>query len=444
MFDDTPANAMPHSLDAEEAVIGSVLINPDCFYDVSVKLPNGSREFYIQRLAWMWDAFAALTERRSPVDTLTVCDELSRVGRLEEIGGPAYVMQHTMRVPTSLHAESYADIVRDRRIRRDLLTAARRQTMLAYDTSQSIEDVMSQSMSAVSDAAGTALQGQTRSAHDVFSSLYDQVEALSRQPANVLPGVPTGLVDLDRLLGGGLQKGRFYIVGGRPGQGKTSLLLTMLYNAAYECRRKVAVFSLEMENEELGTRLISIQTSINGQKISTGKIEETDWDSFVTGIETGSMAPIQFDDNAYLTPSQLRAKCKRIQAMFGLDLVILDYIGLMNPDRHYNNKVDEVSSLSRSLKLLSRELHVPVLAAHQLSRAVEGRADGEPQMSDLRDSGGLEQDADAVMLIYQDKEQALLSHLKLDKQRAGPTGVIDLVFNKSCTRFNSLARMEIR
>jgi len=436
---ETAISTPPHNPEAEIAVLGALLIDPEAFHDVADILERGAGEFYQQAHGHIWRSIAHLSEQRIPIDLLTVCQELERQGRLEEIGGAAYIMGLINRTPTSLHAAAYARIVRDQRVRREILRAAGRAAQLAYDLTTAIEQTSAQVMTVVSDAVAGVAVGQARGAAQLFSDLYDLVDDRSRQPAGRLPGVASGFSDLDRLLGGGFQQGALNVIGGRPGQGKTSFLLSVLYNAAYQNQQRIALFSLEMSSEENGERLLAMSTKLDGQKIHAGKIGEDEWAQFTHGVEVGARIAVTFDDTPAINPVQLRARCKRIQAQTGLDLVILDYLGLMSPDRPYENRTQEVSYLSRSLKALARELSVPILAAHQLSRAVELRADQKPQLSDLRDSGSIEQDADVILLIYPDKDNANLTHLDLAKHRNGPTGGCNLIFRRNLTRFENAA-----
>jgi replicative DNA helicase len=424
--------------EAEQSVIGSVLISQEAFYDAAEYIKPD--DFYIVRHRWIWEAFIMLRGRSEPIDILTVTKELEKSDQLAEIGGSSYLMGCVSNTPSSMHAGTYAKYIKDAATRRRLIAAADQIARIAYNQSDSIEKTVSDSITSVLEIAGDAVAGQTKSAHDVFSDLYDHVEDLAAKPDNYFPGVPTGLADLDTLMGGGLQPSRLYICGGRPGQGKTSLLLTILHHVAYKKRHKVAVFSLEMDNLELAQRLAAIDAELNGQTIQTGKLTEEDWGKFTVSIDSLANIPVMFDDTAYLTPSQMRAKCKRIQAQFGLDLVILDYLGLLTPDREYGKRVDEVSEISRAMKQLAKELKVPILAAHQLSRAVEQRTEKRPQLSDLRDSGSIEQDADCVWFIYQDESREKVAHLETAKHRNGPTGMVNLVFLKEQTRFVPLER----
>jgi replicative DNA helicase len=429
-------SGLPHSREAEEACIGAVLINADVYLDLAQFLkPN---DFYIHRLRFIWESYIRLHERRIPVDILTVSEELNDMGHLEEVGGQAYLTALLNRVPTTLHAEAYGRIVQAASTRRKLLVAANQIAILAYDANMDIEKVSVDAVTTVTDAVDIMLVGENKTSRQAFSEAYDRIDGLSKQPVDLLPGISTGMIDLDHKLGGGLKKGKFYLAAGRPGTGKTSLLLTILHHAAYDRRKKCALFSLEMPTEENVDRLLSMDAEIDGQIIQSGKLDDDLWPIFNHSVETGGDTNIFFDDTPSLSPLQLRTRCKRLHAQFGLDLVIIDYLGLMASDGLYpNNREQEVSYISRSLKSLARELNVPVLAAHQLNRAVEQRASNEPILSDLRDSGSLEQDGDVVIFIYEDKEMANISHLKLAKHRGGPTGYVDLVFRRNLTKFVS-------
>jgi replicative DNA helicase len=288
--------------------------------------------------------------------------------------------------------------------------------------------------------------GERRTRHDVrpirevLSDYYDHIESLMRRADDVV-GVPTGFIDLDKMTGG-LQPSDLLIVAGRPGMGKTAWMLTVANNAALLHKKRVAVFSLEMSNEQVVQRLVAQQTGIDSQKLRTGKLSPDDLDLFNHAIEVLGDTRIYLDDTPSLSPLQLRTKLRRLHMEFGLDLVILDYIQLMTSETRNDNRVQEVSYITRSLKQLARELNVPLLAAAQLSRAVEQRSDKEPQLSDLRESGSLEQDADIVMFIYRDEKDPAMqnvTHLKVAKHRNGPVGNVDLIFRNNLTKFENAA-----
>jgi replicative DNA helicase len=434
--DRAPSGGQPHSLEAEEAVIGAVLINPEVYYDLAqFLLPE---DFYIHRLRFIWEAYIDLHERRTPIDILTVNEELMNKGRLEDIGGESYLITLLNRVPTSLHAEAYGKIIEAASIRRKLLTAANTIATLAYNEKEVIETVIGEAEKSIFNVGERRIRHDIVPIKDVLSEYYDHIGELARRGDDIV-GVPTGFTDLDNLLGG-LQPSDLLITAGRPGMGKTAMLLNIVHNAAIVHKKRVAVFSLEMSNEQVVQRLISQQTGIDSQKLRTGKLTDEDWPVFNHAIGILSDSKIYLDDTPSLTPIQLRTKCRRLQMEFGIDLIILDYLQLMSSDSRNDNRVQEVSLISRSLKQLARELRVPLMAAAQLSRAVEQRSDKEPQLSDLRESGSLEQDADIVMFIYREEKDPTMSnvtHLKVAKHRNGPVGQIDLIFKGNLTKFEN-------
>ncbi|OIO87394.1 MAG: replicative DNA helicase [Anaerolineae bacterium CG2_30_57_67] len=418
--------------------MGAVLINPEVYYDLAQFLV--AEDFYIHRLRFVWEAFTSLHDRRLPVDNLTVSETLADMGRLDEIGGPAFLTALLNQVPSSLHAEAYGKIVETAAIRRKLLTAANSIATLAYDEKEIIETVMGEAEKAIFNVGERRTRHDVRPIREVLSDYYDHVDELMKRGDEIV-GVPTGFIDLDKMTGG-LQPSDLLIVAGRPGQGKTAWMLTVANNAALHHRKRVAVFSLEMSNEQVVQRLIAQNTGIDSQKLRTGKLSPDDLDLFNHAIEVLGDTHIFLDDTPSLTPLQLRTKCRRLHMEFGLDLVILDYIQLMSSETRNDNRTQEVSYISRALKQLARELDVPILAAAQLSRAVEQRADKEPQLSDLRESGSLEQDADIVMFIYRDEKETTMqnvTHLKVAKHRNGPVGSIDLIFRNNLTKFENAA-----
>ena len=436
---------IPHSREAEEAVVGAVLINPDVYYDVAQFLQ--ADDFYIHRLRWIWEAFTRLHEGRTPVDLLTVTEELDRMNQLNELGGPAYLTALVNQVPTSMHAEAYGRVVEAHSIRRKMLTAANQIATLAYTEESSIENVMSEAEKAVFNVSERRLRHDVQPIRQVMSIVYDQTEERSQRSEEIF-GVPTGFIDLDRLLTG-LQPSDLLIIAGRPGQGKTGFLLSVARNAALEHKKHVAIFSLEMSNEQVAQRLISQETGIDAQKLRTGKLSEDDWPLFTHSIEVLSDTHIFLDDTPAITPLQLRTKSRRLHMEYGLDLILVDYLQLMGGDVRTENRVQEVSYITRNLKVLARELNVPVLAAAQLSRAVEQRSDKKPVLSDLRESGSLEQDSDIVMFIYRpdqyekDTEKQNIAEIMVAKHRNGPVGTIELIFRSNLAKFENAATRRV-
>jgi replicative DNA helicase len=436
---------VPHSREAEEAVIGAVMINPEAYYDVAQFLQ--ADDFYIHRHRWIWQAFTRLHEQRTPIDFLTVTEELDQMGQLGEIGGPAYLTALINNVPSSLHAEAYGRVVEETAVRRRMLDAANLIAKVAYKEETGIDEVMNEAEKAIFGVSERRLTRDLQPIQNVLSDYYDRIDQLTRRGEDTF-GVPSGFLDLDRLLGG-MQPSDFLIIAGRPGTGKTAFMLTAAKNAAQTYKKHVAIFSLEMANEQLVQRLIAQETGIDTHHLRTGKLTEDEWPLFVHAIEVLGDTRMFLDDTPGLTPLQLRTKSRRLHMEFRLDLILVDYLQLMSGGMRIENRVQEVSYISRNLKMLARELNVPVLAAAQLSRAIEQRADKEPQLSDLRESGSLEQDADVVMFIHRpdmydrDNTRPNVAEIKVAKHRNGPTGTIEMVFRNNLAKFENAATRNI-
>lgn len=431
-----PDKMIPHNVEAEEAVLGSLLIDPEALFRVTPFLKGD--DFYIQKNNWIYDAILALHERREPVDFVTLCDELERQGQLEEIGGTAYITQLINAVPSAIHAESYGHIVEQAAIRRRLISAASQIAQLAYREAEEIDLTIDQAEQALFNVSQRRITRDLAPIQEVIRSYYDRIEYLYAHQGEPL-GVPTGYADIDRLLGG-FQRSDFIIIAARPSVGKTSLCLSVARNAARHGQR-VAIFSLEMSSEQVVQRIVSAETGIDTQRLRLGKLKDDEWPLFVQA--TGKLAdlPVFIDDTPSISVLQLRTKARRLHAEHGLDLVLVDYLQLMTGDVHSENRVQEVSYISRSLKALARELDLPVVAASQLSRAVEQRTDKRPLLADLRESGSLEQDADVVMFIYRDElyhpdtERQNIADIIVSKHRNGPTGTVQLFFRKRLAQF---------
>jgi replicative DNA helicase len=432
----TPDKMIPHNVEAEESVLGSLLIDPEALFRVSPFLKG--EDFYIQKHAWIYEAIFALHERREPVDFVTLCDELERREQLEEIGGAAYITHLINVVPSAIHVEAYGHIVEQAAVRRRLISTASQIAQLAYQETEDIDQTVDQAEQALFSVSQRRITRDLAPIQEVLRRYYDRIEYLYAHQGEPL-GVPTGYVDLDRLLGG-LQRSDFVIVAARPSVGKTSLCLSMGRNAARHGQR-VAVFSLEMSAEQIVQRLISAETGIDSQRLRLGNLREEEWPLFVQA--TGKLADLAvfIDDTPSISALQLRTKARRLHAEHGLDLIVVDYLQLMTGDVRSENRVQEVSFISRSLKALARELDVPVVAASQLSRAVEQRTDKRPVLADLRESGSLEQDADVVMFIYRDEmyhpetERQHIADIIVSKHRNGPTGTIQLFFRSHMAQF---------
>ena len=430
----------PHNTEAEEAILGSLLIDPDDIFKVASFL--SPEDFYRERNGWIYDAIRDLHNRREPADFVTLCNELERRGQLEEVGGAAHITSLINAVPTAIHAEHYGHIVERTAILRRLISAAGQIAGIAYEEAEDVDEVV--------DRAEQILFGvsQRRIARDlvpmkqIIGDYYDRIDYLYQHRGEPV-GIPTGFPMLDKLLGG-LQDSDLVIVAGRPSMGKTSLVLSMTQTAARKFNQHTAFFSLEMSAEQLVQRLVSAETGIDSQKLRLGNLEDDEWPIFVQATGILSEVPIFIDDTPSISALQMRTKARRLHAEHGLDLIIVDFLQLMRGDVRSENRVQEISSISRSLKGLARELNVPVLAVSQLSRAVESRQDHIPILSDLRESGSIEQDADVVMFVYReemynpDTELKNIADIIVAKHRNGPTGKIPLFFKKSLAQFHEI------
>lgn len=443
------------SREAEEAVLGSVLINPEVVIDLLGALKP--EDFYIQRNRWVWEAMKRLDERRITLDILTICTELEKSHHLEESGGPAYLTGLLNQVPSSLNAMMYAGIISELSMRRALSEAGRRITQLAFDREKNINSVLAASDQQVTSVLQMVPNDRSRTFAQALSEYYDNLLKASQASVEAEEQgsprfIPTGITDLDELLSGGMQRSDLVIVAGRPGMGKTSLLLSIVRNAAQSSSTSVGVFSLEMSIDQLVQRFISMETGISAGSQRLAKLSENEWSLVLQAVQDNESLNIWLDDTPSLTPASLRARCLRWKKEHGLDMVVVDYIQLMTSDgRGSDNRVQEVSKISRALKQLAKELNVPVLAAAQLSRDIEKRDDKTPRLSDLRESGSLEQDADIVIFIHRpepapaggeeeggeepDVVSEDITELFVAKHRHGPTGSIQAEFEKNKTQF---------
>jgi replicative DNA helicase len=437
----------PQSVEGEEAVLGSLLIDPDAIIRLATILRP--EDFYREKHGWIYDCILALHERREPVDFLTVCDELDRREQLDEVGGAAFITMLVNAVPTSIHAEYYARIVERAATRRRLIDAAGQIAGLAYQEADDVEEVVDHAEQILFGVSERRISRELVPIRQVVSDYYDRIEYLTRHQGELI-GIPTGFTDIDKLLGG-LQRSDMVILAARPSVGKTSLALSIAHNAAKMYGQRVAFFSLEMADEQVVQRLISAETGIDSQRLRRGKIADDEWSRFVKAAS--DLAEIHFfiDDTPGISALELRTKARRVHAEVGIDLIVVDYLQLMRGDIRAENRVQEISAISRALKALARELNVPVLALSQLSRGVESRTDKRPILSDLRESGALEQDADVVIFIYRDEmynentERKNIADIIVAKHRNGPTGAVALYFKKELAQFREaeLRRTEI-
>lgn len=384
--------AIPFSPEAEEAVLGAILTNPNAYFSVAAFLNQD--DFFLLRHQWIWQAIQRIIERNEDFDYLTVGQELNDLGRLDEIGGIPYLMRLINNTPTSVHAEVYGRLVERASVRRRLLKAAEEIKAVALDEELGIERVIEEAESRLFNVTESQNQRDLLPIRDAISEYFDRIEFLMENRDQAL-GLPTGFRAVDTLLGG-LQRSDLLIFAGRPGMGKTSFMLSVVLNAA-RFGGRIAIFTMEMGVEQIIQRLVSMETGINMQMLRLGQISQQEESRLVEAMGRLSKFQVYIDDTPALTPLQMRTKMRRMAREVGVDLIIVDYMQLMNAGGIYeNNRVQEISYISRSLKELARELNVPVMSAAQLSRAVEQRQDKRPQLSDLRESGCLAGDT----LIY--------------------------------------------
>jgi len=426
----------PQNIEAEQSVLGSLLLDRDAVLKVSAFLHP--EDFYRQSHSLIYKAVLDLHERRQPADLITLCDELERRDQLDEVGGPSYLTSLINAVPTPVYVEDYGRIVERAAVLRRLIGAAGEIAGIAYQEAQEVDEIIDKAEQIIFSVAQKRVERDLAPIQQVLDRYYDRIEYLYQHRGETI-GLPTDFYDLDKLLGG-LQPADLIIVAGRPGMGKTSLVLTMAETIARKQKATIALFSLEMPGEQVVQRLISATTGIPSQRLRIGEMEEGELEVLAREMGRLSDMSIFIDDTPAITPMEVRAKARRLHAEYGVDLVIVDYMQLMRAGIRAENRVQEVSYISRQLKSLARELRVPLVAVSQLSRAVELRADKRPVLSDLRESGSIEQDADVVIFIYrevveEDSEGTSLADIMVAKHRNGPTGGFQLLFQKERARF---------
>lgn len=382
---------IPANLEAEQAVLGSLLIDPDAIIKIASFLR--AIDFFREWHQWIYSALLTLHERREPADFVTLVDELERNEQLEDIGGPAYITELINSTPTAIYVDYYARIVERTAILRRLIGAAEKIAELAYDESNDVNEVVDRAEQIIFGVSESRIHRDLTPISTIMADVVDQIDFLARNQ-NRLMGVPTGFVMLDKMLGG-FQKSDLIIVAGRPGMGKSSLGLSIAQNAARRYNARVAVFSLEMSNEQMVQRLLSVESAIDNHRLRMGQIYEDEWPILLEAANTLAASNIFIDDTPGASVMEIRTKARRLYAEHGIDLILVDYMQLMSGggrNSRGENRQQEISYISRSLKELARELNVPVIALSQLSRAVESRADNKPMLSDLRESGCLSGD----------------------------------------------------
>ena len=435
---------LPHNLEAERSVLGAILVHNDAF-NLAVQVV-GPADFYRDAHRRIFDKMIALSERHQAIDFVTLKEELARAGEVDEVGGPAYIASLADGVPRATNVEYYAQIVKEKATLRNLIYAANKIVANAYEADQEADLILDEAESAIFAVADDRLKAGFVPMRELVKESFPKIEQLFEQK-RLITGVPTGFVDLDEMTRG-FQAGDLIIIAARPSMGKTSLVLNISQYVACQPDLTVGFFSLEMSKESLFLRLLTSQAQIDGHRLMSGAIGQKDYGRISHALEALSAMKLFIDDTANISVLEMRAKARRLQAEHGLSLLVVDYIQLMNGRGRFENRTLELAAISRSIKGLAKELNVPIIVLSQLSRAPEARADHRPQLSDLRESGALEQDADLVALIYRDdvynkdpnNPDAGTAELIVAKQRNGPTGVIRLAFLREQTRFASLAR----
>lgn len=435
---------LPADINAERATLGAVMLERDAIIAVAPWLSPDY--FYLEKHAWIYEAMLACYNRRVPPDLSTVADELRRRERLELVGGIAYLGELSAEVPTAVHVEYYARIVERTAILRRLIEAGGKIAGLGYTEELELEETLDKAEAELFAISQRRVGQDFVHIGTVVDAYFEQITYLDEHRGEVV-GVPTGYHDLDEITGG-LQPSDLIILAARPSVGKTSLALSIAYNVGLKAQGTVGIFSLEMSREQLVQRLIAMHTGIDTQRLRTGNIRDRDLQIVMEAMGLLSGVPMYIEDTPGLSVMEVRSKARRLHAEVGVDLLIIDYLQLMQ-GRRSDNRVQEVSEISRGLKALARELNVPVIALSQLSRAVEGRTSHVPVLSDLRESGSIEQDADIVMFIYReemyDKEtdKKGIAEIHIAKHRNGPLGVIPLRFEANTTQFQNLERYRV-
>jgi replicative DNA helicase len=441
-----PVRSLPHSLDAEQSVLGAILLRNETFNQAAEVID--SHDFFRDAHRQIYDAMVALNERGDAIDLVTLKEELARAGVLDAVGGPAYIAKLVDGVPRATNVEYYARIVKEKSTLRALIVNAQRIVETAYEAEQDADEILDEAERRIFEVADDRVRDGFVPLSALVHGSFDTIHKLQAH-RGLVTGVATGFTELDEMTSG-LQGGDLVIVAARPSMGKTSLVLNMAQHAGMRAERSMTVgfFSLEMSKEQLFMRLLTAEARIDAHRLRSGYLSTEDYGKLVHAMGSLEQARIFIDDTASIGVLEMRAKSRRLKAEHGLDLLIVDYIQLMQGRGRFENRQQELASISRSLKGLAKELGVPIVALSQLSRAPEARADHRPQLSDLRESGALEQDADVVMFIFRPgvyerdatPETENVAEIIVAKQRNGPTGTIRLAFLKHYTRFENIAQ----
>lgn len=433
----------PHSVESEQSILGSILLDKDAMITVSETIKPD--DFYKEAHKIIYECMIKLSNKNEPIDLITLTEELRKQGHLDDVGGISYITSLSTIVPTTSNVKYYADIVKEKSVLRKLIKVSNDIINLGYDGSTKIEDVLENAEKKIFDIS------QEKSSSDDFKPInlvlmdtYDMIEQLYSSKAEIT-GITTGFRDLNKKING-MQRTDLLLLAARPAMGKTAFSLNLVQNAALKGNASVAVFSLEMSKEQLVQRMLSAQSNVELKKIKTGKLNENDWPRIIDAMAVLSNAKIHIDDTPGIKISEMRSKCRKLKMEQGLDLILIDYLQLMEGEGNNESRQQEIAKISRSLKIIAKELDCPVVALSQLSRAPEQRADHRPILSDLRESGSIEQDADIVMFLYRDEyyhpdsEKKNIGEVLIAKNRHGETGSVELVWLGEVQKFADKSR----
>jgi replicative DNA helicase len=437
--------APPQSTDIEASLLGSLLIDGDSFIKIADQIQ--AEDFFDDKHRMIFMAMRALYDKRSPIDILTMSEQLKNDSRLDIIGGASFLTELTNTVPTAAHLEQYAEIVAEKAIRRRLISASQDIADVSFDESKTLAELIEEAETRLFDVSQKNVKQDITSLESILGDSFDRLDDLHRNKGGIR-GIPTGLKDLDKLLAG-LQRSDLIVVAARPSMGKTALMLNISLNIATQAKQgSVLYFSLEMSKEQLVDRLLAAEAGVDAWKLRTGEgLTDQDFERLSAGMGELAEAPIYIDDTSGITVSDLRTKARRLHHQHPLAAIMVDYLQLMSGGSRFAamaNRVQEISESSRSLKILARELNVPIVAASQLSRSVESRSPQIPQLADLRESGSIEQDADIVAFLYReeyynpDSGRPNITDILVKKHRNGPVKNLELYFDRDKQKFRDL------
>lgn len=440
---DQSGKQQPQSVDVEASLLGSVLIDPDAVVKIADMVK--SIDFYDDRHRLIYEACIRLYEEGSPIDVITLSEELKKEGVLKDVGGPSYLTELTNTVPTATHAEQYATIVSTKSIRRRLIAASNEIAQIGFDEKRTIAELVEEAESRLFEVSQRHVKNDIVSMENILAESFERLDGLHKDKGTIR-GIPTGYRDMDGMLAG-FQRSDLVILAARPSMGKTALALNFAQNVAVQSGFSVLMFSLEMSKEQLVDRMLASEAGVNSWNLRTGNLSDADFEKIGHAMGTLSEAKLFIDDTPGITVSELRTKARREAHKQPLGLIVVDYLQLMSGGAKFggsDNRVQEISEISRGLKGVARELNVPILALSQLSRSVESRSPQIPQLADLRESGSIEQDADVVMFIYREdyynpeSDRPNIMDILIRKHRNGPTGKVELYFDRERQKIKSL------